>query len=313
MREKASKYSIITFATNKTTYFEFALNCARSVLIHNDIPFYIVTNLHVVIPNELKQHVFIIRAEPEHAAMGIGIKLYTNHYLQTVETLFIDSDCLCFGKLQPIFDAAGKQSVSVIGTKVEAAKFCGDEQAKTINENFGISQLIRFNGGLYYLKKDEICHKIFEVARSIIPNYDKFGFSRIGGVHINEEGPLSISMIINKQAPIVDNGTYMTDLYTTPHPYGLNVLNGKSKLYNPESGEPKYRSWYVGGNYSPIVLHFGGSSLKSFPYIKQNLLLYLNRIGLPIAFSSAISLLAIELPCFIYYTLCTFFRKQKIR
>lgn len=309
MKKEKNKFSIITFATNKLAYFKFALNCARSVLLHNNIPFYIVTNLNVRIPADLAENVFILEAKPEHVHLGIGIKLYTDQYLQTNESLFIDSDCLCFGNLFPIFESARRESVSVVGTIVNSYEFCGEQQAKTIYENFNLSKLIRFNGGLYYLKKDVICKKIYEFARSIIPNYDKFGFQRINKNNLNEEGLLSIAMMIYHQHPIVDNGTYMTDLSTDHHPFGMNVLTGKRKLNNPKKDIAKHRAWYPTGNYSPIVLHFGGQSLKTHPYIRQSVLLQVKHKKIPNILASFFSLLIIEIPFFTYYKLCGLLKK----
>jgi len=309
LKKETNHFSIVTFATNKHAYFNFALNCARSVLLHNKIPIYIITNLNVKIPADLVENVFILKAKPEHAALGIGIKLYTDQYLQTDESLFIDADCLCFGNLFPIFEAAGRESVSVVGTIVDSHEFCGDQQAKTIEENFNLSKLIRFNGGLYYLKKDEVCKKIFELARSIIPNYDKFGFQRINKNTLNEEGLLSIAMMTYRQKPMMDKGIYMTDLSTDHHPFGLNILTGKRKLNNPKKGATKHRPWYPIGNYSPLVLHFGGQSLRTHPYNGQSLLLQLKSKKIPNILSSLISFLIIEIPYFTYYKLCGLLKK----
>ena len=78
----SSDYSVLTFATNKLSYLELALNCARSILLHNDISIYIVSNLNFTIPDTLKSKVFIIPPMPGHAEMGIGMKLHIDQYLQ---------------------------------------------------------------------------------------------------------------------------------------------------------------------------------------------------------------------------------------
>lgn len=304
-----SNRSIITFATNKRAYFKFAINCARSVLLHNKISIYIVTNLDVNIPYDLKDNVFIIPVEPEHAKLGIGIKLYLDRYLQTEKTLFIDSDCLCFGSLNPIFEAVGSQSVSVVGTVVDAADFCGALQAKVIYDTFNLSELIRFNGGLYHLQKNETCFSIFNYARNIIPNYDKLGFQRINKATLNEEGLLSIAMMHYEQKPLIDDGNFMTDLFTDHHPFRLNILNGNSKLNNPNKNSKKHRPWYPIGNYAPIILHFGGRALKKHPYVGQILLLKLHYIKVPNLLAKVISTIIIEAPYYTYYKLCGLLKK----
>ena len=271
-------YSIITIATNKLSYVQFALNCARSVLLFNDISIYIVSNITITIPSELENKVFIIPAMAEHAAMGIGIKLYLDKYLQTENSLFIDADCICFDSLDKIFKACEGMGVACAGRIVAAGDWCGAKQAETIKDNFGLDNLIRFNGGLYYIKKSQVTTQIFDKAREIADKYDEYGFDRINNKWINEEGPLSIAMMLNNQQPIADDGQYMTDLYTDHFPQ-INVLKGSRLLKNPSHGV-KYRPWYP-PIYSPVILHFGGSSIDSYPYNSQSILLKLYYLQVP--------------------------------
>ncbi|RZL62466.1 MAG: hypothetical protein EOO93_08665, partial [Pedobacter sp.] len=263
------EHSIITIATNKQSYYKFAIACARSVLLSNNIPFYIVTNLDVKVPRDLRGKVILLEAEKDQAKLGIGIKLFIDKYVQTEKTLFIDSDCICYSSLQPIFEAFKGKSVSVVGNVVDARLFCGSKQAKTIKDNFNIDKLVKFNGGVYYIERSEKSTKIFDDARQIIPKYDSFGFNRINNKWINEEGLISISMIMNGETPIPDDGRYMTDLFTDPKSSRLNPLTGERILNNPNKNKLKHRPWYPIGDYSPIIIHFGGSSLTSYPYISQ--------------------------------------------
>lgn len=282
-----AKYSVITFATNKTDYFKFALNCAQSILLHNDLPVYIVSNMDIAIPEKFRERIFIIPAKPEHAALGIGIKLYTDEYLQTEHTLFIDSDCICYDSLGKIFKACDGMDVSAAGNVVPTENWCGDELAKTIKDNWRLDKIIRFNGGFYYFRKSQLTTKIFDQARGIAEKYDEYGFVRIKDKWMNEEVPLSIAMTLNGQSPIADDGTYMTDTFTDHRPKQLNVLTGVRVLKNPALPSMQHRPWYP-GSYSPVVLHFGGSNLSSYPYISQTALLKLDNFGLPVWLSSAI-------------------------
>jgi hypothetical protein len=305
-------YSVVTFATNKLNYVEFALNCARSILLFNDIRVYIISDLKFDLPENLRENVSIIKAKEEHTSLGIGIKLYTDQYLQTINTLFIDADCLVYDSLEAVFKACEGKNVSVAGTIVNAAEWVGPEQAVTIEKEFGIIQLPRFNGGLYYLKKGVKSGQIFDFARSIIPNYDRFGFSRIKNKWINEEGLIAISMMVHHEGPIPDDGSYMTDLYTDPHPLKLNVLKGLRILKNPAVG-PKHRPWYIKGQYSPIILHFGGQSLTTFPYMTQNALLWLNDNRINKNLSAWLINLGLYLPYKLATSLLSFTRKLRTR
>lgn len=302
MTDDTGKYSVITFATNKIAYVKFALNCAKSILLHNDLPVYIVSDLSFPIPGEYKDKIFIVPATKEHAALGIGIKLHIDEYVQTEHTLFIDSDCICFGDLGEIFSACEGMDISVAGNIVPTATWCGEEQAKTIKQEFGIDKIIRFNGGLYYIRKSALTKIIFDKARQIAEKYDDYGFQRIRNKWINEEGPLSIAMMLNKQKPIADDGRFMTDLFTDARPSPLNVLTGERMLKNNPDGHKKFRPWYP-EFYKPIIVHFGGVNLKSFPYISQYALLKLNSLKIPAWLSTMLVGLFINFPYKTYYWL----------
>ena len=272
------------------------------MVLRDDLPVYIVSNLDLPIPAKLQGKVFILPAKPEHAALGIGIKLYTDEYLQTEHTLFIDSDCLCYESLDKVFEACEGMDVSAAGRLVPANDWCSDELAKTIKANGGLDELIRFNGGLYYYRRSETTKSIFSKAREIAAKYDEYGFSRIKDKWMNEEVPLSISMSLHRQRPMADDGSYMTDLFTDYRPKTLNVLTGKRLLQNPATPSKQHRSWYP-ASYSPVILHFGGSNLSSYPYLSQTWLLRFNDMGLPAWLSSLLVSLFVDLPFRFYYRL----------
>lgn len=288
--------SVLIFATNNLKYVQFAFNCAESILLHNDIQIYIVTNLDFPIPFSLQRNVSTVKIEKEHAEMGIGMKLYIDKYLQTERSLFIDSDCLCFGDLQPVFTTCENKNFSVVGTIVNAEEWVGTEQATIIEREFAIKQLPRFNGGMYYIKKGRKTSEIFDFARSIIPDYDHFGFQRINNKWINEEGPLAIAMVKHMETPMPDDGRYMTDLYTDTHPRKLNVLKGIRVLNNPPKGSPRHRPWYPEGQYSPTIIHFGGSNLNSYIYRSQVALLQLYKKHIPQNLATQIVNIFIHIP-----------------
>ncbi|MDP9077355.1 MAG: hypothetical protein M3O71_08040 [Bacteroidota bacterium] len=288
--------SVITFATNKTSYLTFALNLAQSVLLHNDIPVFIISNLDFPVPAALAKNVTIIKAKEEHAVLGIGMKLHIDEYIQTEKSLYIDSDCLCYSSLDPIFKAFDGNDVSVVGTIVNSEEWCGPANALAIDKEFGIKKLPRFNGGIYFLNRSEKTKTIFNLARSLMPDYDRLGFARLKNGWINEEILIALAMVIYNQTPVGDNGRYMTDLHTDHHPAQLNVLKGTRVLNNPVAGELYHRPWYPVGSYSPIILHFGGERLHSFPYVTQYALLKLKALNFNVSISSLIGKLLLQLP-----------------
>jgi hypothetical protein len=302
-----SEYSVLTFATNKLSYVKFALNCAQSVILHNkNVPVYIVSNLAVTIPYQLK-NVNIIPIDNELAKKGLELKLHIDRFLQTKHTLFIDSDCLCFGSLEPLFKAFEKNDLSVIGNVVPSEEWCGTDQAKTIKRKFNLDHLIRFNAGVIYLKQSSHNQQLYNDVRKIAEKYDELGFIR-NNKWINEEGPISIVMMLNQQKPVADDGIYMTDLFTDFRPKKMNVLKGERRLKNPDSPSIRHRPWYP-GQYSPLIIHYGGLNVNSYPYTAQKALLYFNRFGLPSGLSTLITFIFIRIPYRTAYWLIGLLRK----
>jgi hypothetical protein len=266
-------HSVITFATNKPKYLDFAFNCARSVLLFNDIDIFIVTNIETPVPPDLKEKVFLIKPTPEHAAMGICIKLFTIDYVQTPHTLFIDADCLCYGDLSPVFEAAKPMSVTVAGNIVPAANWVGDTFAKEMKEHWGIDELIRFNGGMYYINNNDTAKKIYTTAQQV-ENKHHYGYDAVNKKWVNEEAQMSMAMMLHQQQPLRDDGCFITDMFTDRRPKKLNVLSGHRELKNPALPSQMHRPWYP-EKYSPLILHFGGSNINSYPYNSQAILLNL--------------------------------------
>jgi hypothetical protein len=296
------QYSVITFATNKLNYTQFALNLAQSVQLYNDIPVFIVSDLDFAIPVSFQNKIFIIPAQPEHVSLGIRIKLHIDEYVQTAHTLFVDSDCLCYGNLDTIFEACAKMDVTVAGNIVPAQTWCGEELAQIINEQYGFNNIIRFCGGLYYMKKTSRAKNIFNTAREIAETHFNYRVDKLKNAWMDDEVPLSIAMALNQQSPIADNGSFVTDLYTDFRPGKLNVLTGSRLLRNPPYNRPRHRPWYP-VKYSPIILHFGGNNITSYPYISQSMLLRLYQKHIPILLSNILVALFIHLPYKSYHTL----------
>jgi len=291
--------SVLLLATNKPQYLKFALNCAESILLHNPgLPVYIATN---IIPGKEFAGITFLQVSEDIAGLFIEAKLYLDTFLQTEETLFIDSDCICYGNLTPLFNACSGMDVTVIGRPVPLEDYWRHE-AGFAREEFSIDKSIIFTGAFYYIKKSALTHRIFERARQISTRYDEYGLARIQNKWKNEEELLSIAMVANKQHPIADDATLMTDFSTDRRPQLLNVLTGECVLRNPTQPANQHRSWYP-EIYSPIVLHFGGSNINTYPYISQSVLIRLHKMGLPVVLSSAIVAVFIHFPFKTYHWL----------
>jgi len=153
--------SVLLLATNKKEYFKFALNCAESIKLHNPgLQIFIATNIKT---DKDFSDIKLLTISEEIAKLCIETKLYLDNFLQTEETLFIDSDCLCFGNLDPIFKACQGMDVTVIGRTPPLEKNWGggDKGAEFARNEFSIDKSILFNGGFYYIKKTARTKRIY--------------------------------------------------------------------------------------------------------------------------------------------------------
>lgn len=292
--------SVILLATNKEEYLNFALNCAESVRLHNpDLPIFIVTNLKT---DRIIADMKFITISDELAKLNIGAKVYLDHFIQTEETLFIDSDCLCYDNLNPVFEACNGHNFTTIGRLISWEDEWGSESAESARNLFGVDKYILGNGGFYYIKKAVITTQIFDHARELLNKYDEYGFGRIKNGWVNEEGPFAIAMVKYNEVPITDDARLMTDFCTDRRPKILNILTGKRLLRNPAYPLTAQRSWYP-ASFSPVILHFGGNNIKHYPYISQSSLLKLYKAGFPVAIANFIVSIFIHLPFKSYHQL----------
>lgn len=281
--------SVILVGTNTKKYLNFALSCAASIQLHNpELPIFIATN---IIPQKKYKGIHFIKVEEHIAKLFIETKLYLDTFLQTDETLYIDSDMLCFGDLTPIFDACKEMDVTVLGKLHPIEDYWGD-QADFARKEFGIDHSILFNGGLYFLKKTELTTKIFNKARKISEHYDEYGFGRIHNNWKNEEDMVSIGMISNQQLPIDDDGQFVAGFSTEKPPKKFNVLKGIMTFNYNSAAALKTKEHPI----KPVLFHFGGENMYSPLYIAQNTLLKLHKWNIPVQLGSLVVALGINMP-----------------
>lgn len=262
--------NVITIATSKSVYVNYAVNLANSFLYwhpKNNIRFYLFTDLAHVVPNYLKEKINVVQIEPESLGEGFSSKLYLDQLAPVGQTLFIDSDCLVFGDLTNIFEKFKGKQVSVVGNYISDGEWFGD--IKKICNAFNVPHLPKFNGGIYYLEKGEIANQIYEQARQIEKKYDEIGFVRLRNKP-NDEVIMALAMQLNQQSPLLDDGSIMSDMQACQGPYELDVINGYTALNNPSYPSPLHQDWYPFTHVSPLVVHFLGQFTSHYTYLLQS-------------------------------------------
>ena len=265
VRSAEMQRAVITIATGKPIYLAMAINLARSFLFwhpHSDIAFYIVSDRAVTLPADLDV-VRVICVKPGALGIGYASKLHLDRVAPAKQTLFIDADCLCVGNLSSVFDRFSGHGVSVIGGTIADGEWFGD--VAKICSHFNLQYLPKFVGGVYYLEPGAKASAVYTRARLLEPDYDELGLVRLRG-QPNEELLMAIAMALEGCEALSDDGSISGDLFYYPIILELNVLLGKCRLFDPGPMIPSHRSWHVGGEVRPLIVHFLGHYNSSWQY-----------------------------------------------
>lgn len=251
---KKNKFrGIITIAQGSNKYINMAKNLGYSLLISNpDISRTVVTDSDDKELCKLYDNVILIN---KCAGIGTQQKLLIYDYSPYDETIFIDCDCLVIKDIDFLWNLFSRNSVGVIGSKFYDYEHWGISVDK-LKDNLSLDYLLRFNGGLYYFKKDNVARQVYEVANFYLNHYKSIGINDFRG-GINEEPLMSISMSLAKIDPVDDDGKGM---YT---PIGIR---GSLKI-DSLKGFCKFDK--EGLIVEPSVIHFCGDFSAQFHYLRE--------------------------------------------
>ncbi|MBA3485983.1 MAG: hypothetical protein H0T88_02115 [Lysobacter sp.] len=257
--------AVLTIATGKWVYLNMAIALARSFLWwHRDsaIQFYIATDITGPLPADM-DNIRILRFEPGALGRGFSMKLKLDQLAPADQTLFIDADCLCTGPLEPVFQRFAGHHVSVVGGSITDGEWFGD--VATTRSHFGIEELPKFNGGVYYLERGEKASRVYSRARELEERYDSLGLVRLRGC-ANEELLMAISMALEGCRGIEDDGSIHGELFASPKLLEVDVLRGVARLSNPPLPDPAHRPGYPVREIAPVIVHFLGDFTTKWQY-----------------------------------------------
>jgi len=262
--------NIITIATGKQLYIDMAVNLYHSFIWwhpQTDITFYIVTDNPQLVNSAVNSNLKLIVVQKGELGEGFSPKLFLDKLAPEGQTLFIDSDCLIFGKLDKLFENFKGHSVSVIGSYISKGEWFGE--IAPICQKFDVAYIPKFNGGIYYLERGEKASEVYNRARLLEKNYDEIGFKRLRN-RPNDEVVMALAMQLEGQVPVIDDGSAMSDPQACPGGYYLDVIIGKRWLKNPPPPHPLHQSWYPFNIVSPVIVHFLGYYTQHYPYKLQS-------------------------------------------
>lgn len=260
---------VLTIATGKKLYVDLAANLARSFLYWHagsDIIFQLVTDQPELIPGDVYNKIQVITVKANELGLGFSPKLHLDKLVTEGQTLFIDSDCLVYGDLSPVFEKFKDHNVSVVGNYISSGEWFGD--VKKICKKFDIKQMPKFNGGLYYLEKGDKATELYKLARRLEAQYDEIGFIRLRN-RPNDEVIIALAMAMNNEEPVIDDGNMMSDPLSCQGGFFTDIIKGSAILHNPPKPDPLHQDWYPFEKVEPLIVHFLGDFTLNYRYRRE--------------------------------------------
>ena len=249
----------ITIATGKEEYYKIALNLLRSyrMFCKTPLPFAVLSDRE----NECTEEFDDVIIFPEGATNSYLDKLSLGEYLPYDINLFIDADCLAYGDLNQLFDYfEDADDFSCFGRVLPLE----DKTGWFEYENLGslkekVSYVVGLHGGIYYMRKGDVCRRIFEDARRFIPDYAEFKFK--GKFDTPGDEPLmALSMAVNGCRPIPFVSEAICCYWEHLGHMALDFSRGFARIkQKPE--------------YDTILVHWGTRYTRQLEYQKQTALM----------------------------------------
>lgn len=245
----------ITVATGNEEYYRLARNLLHSYhyFCRNPLPFAVLTDKKNEWISEFDD-VILFRNGATNSYLD---KLSLGEYLPYDINIFIDSDCLAYGDLNRLFEYfENADDFSCFGRVLPLDDKTGWFEYENLGElKEKVSYVVGLHGGIYYMRKGEVCSQIFESAKKIVPDYQKYKFK---GKFSNpgDEPLVALSMAVNNCHPIPfvleaiccywEHSDYMT----------IDITQGLARVEQ----KPKYNA---------ELIHWGTRYTRELEYKKQ--------------------------------------------
>ena len=249
----------ITIATGKEEYYALAQNLLWSYrrFCREPLPFAILADRE----NEYTTEFDDVIIFPHGATNSYLDKLCLAEHAPYDITIFIDADCLAFGDLNVLFDHfRDADDVSCFGRVLPLDDKTGWFEYENLGElQQNVSYVVGLHGGIYYIRRGETSQKVFQDARSFVPDYPKFKFK--GKFDTPGDEPLvALAMAVNSLRPIPFIREDICCYWEHDQHMDMDITRGRAT---------------VDSQYDTILLHWGTRFTRGLHYQKQLALLEL--------------------------------------
>jgi hypothetical protein len=246
---------ILTLAFGKPKFIDMAKALAWSLNLNApEIPRAIVTDSDD--PELARLFQQRIEYRPQYGS-NLRQKMYIDQYSPFDETLFIDSDSLVVRSLDSFWSAFAAVPFGTSGDRwLRAGETDAFLDVGFILRRFGFDRLPKFNGGIYYFKRNQESAALFATARDLMAKSTEFKFKEFRNDGPNDEALYSVAMAI----------------------HGLKLIDmGNAGMWTPINAEssltvdiPRGICTFMkkGRQVTPDIIHFAGST-GSFVYLRE--------------------------------------------
>jgi len=245
-----AKYLAISYRLNSNNYYPLA----------------VVTDEGT---EELEKYYDSVIVTEDEINDGYLYKLNLYKYSPFDETIFIDADSFVIRDISYYWELFQDSNFGVFGinsTNYKGAKnFFNPEK---VLAEFDVTTIPKFNGGIYYFKKNEKAKKVFDDALALTDRYDEFEMPRFKNAEVKhaamgDEPLFSLAMVINQIKAVED-----------AERRSMFNLNGSSFLKMDVLNQTCF---YLknGKSTNPSLVHFGTDRTVQYHYKKEVIKMYL--------------------------------------
>lgn len=190
----------LTIATGDEHYYKMAVNLLRTYRHFSaaPLPFAILADRENAETAEFDEVRLLSQAKRNYLD-----KLEMFEYLPYDITIFIDADCLAYGDLNDLFDVfRDADDFSCFGRVLPLDDQTGWFEYDRLGVlQSRVSYVVGLHGGIYYMRKTELCRRVLQTAIDLVPHYAEYGFK--GNFASPGDEPLiALSMALNQCRPI---------------------------------------------------------------------------------------------------------------
>jgi len=193
----------VTIATGKENYYKIAQTLMLSYrqTSHNPMPFALICDRENEYTSEFDDIVILPNATRTYLDKIELLKISPYD-----ETIFIDSDCIAFGDLNHYWDYFENATDfsnfgAVLPLDAKNGWFWKDSVGEYSDK---ISFIPRFHGGIYFIRRGEVCDKIYDTCMDIKENWNKYRFASF--TKPADEPILALAMTVHNCRPVEHNG-----------------------------------------------------------------------------------------------------------